>query len=339
LAINKNLIIKNISVFNKIKSKNILIKNKILKPFIATIHNNIKDSDQKVNPNSFSVSDNKNKKNLQNIINCSNKNSQTENIDVLLKSEKKRSRKQINTLFSLKKENTQDRVPINTLKFFHSKLFRDNKKFHRRKIESNENTKTYTGKNISESYGTSQLNDNISIKYEMMEFNDKKKFIASKLLRREGSSPLYDIKPKEKPDFHFLMKHPFSNNFFCSSFINHLTYYNNSYINDYSEKFQHLNNPLKDADLIKKLHNLIINPNTSKIRNGQLLLMYKNYPKGTFYGYKRIINEKIFVEKELKKLENTKYRNIVMKINETMNKAKEMRKELDEELLFNQKNL
>ena len=96
---------------------------------------------------------------------------------------------------------------------------------------------------------------------------------------------------------------------------------------------------MKDADLIKKLHNLIINPNTSKIRNGQLLLMYKNYPKGTFYGDKRIINEKIYVENELKKLENTKYRNLVKKINETMNKAKEMRKELDEELHFNQKNL
>ena len=339
LDINKNLVIKNISVFNKIKSKNILIKNKILKPFIATIHNNIKDSEKKVCPNSFSVSDIKNKKNVQNMINCSNKNSQTENIDVLLKTEKKRARKEINPLFSIKKEKSQDRVPINTLKFFHSKLFRNNKKFHRRKIDSNENIKIYTAKNINESYGTSQLNDNISVKYEMMEFDDKKKFIASKLLRRKGSSPLYDLKPKEKSDFHFIMKHPFSNNFFCSSFINHLTYYNNSYINDYSEKFQHLNNPLKDADLIKKLHNLIINPNTSKIRNGQLLLMYKNYPKGTFYGDKRIINEKIYVENELKKLENTKYRNLVKKINETMNKAKEMRKELDEELHFNQKNL
>ena len=339
LALNKNQIIKNISVFKKVKSKNILIKNKIVQPFIATIYNNSKDINKKIYPNSFSISNIKNSINLQNFINCSNKNSQTENIESILKSDtKKVVKKEINPITS-EKEELKDRVPVNYLKSFRTKLFKSNKKIHKRKIESNDEEKTYSSKNMSESCGTSQINDNISIKYEMMEFNNKTKYIASQLQRRKKTSPFYVIKPKEKLDFHYIMKHPFSNNFFCSSFVNHMTYYNNSYTNDYSEKFQHLNNPMNDADLIKKLHNLILNPNTSKIRNGKLLLMYRNYPKGTFYGNKKIINNNALIDSQLKKLENTRYKKIVLKLNQTMQKVKEIQKELDDELIINKKKL
>ena len=338
LALNKNRVFKNISVFKKVKSKNILIKNKIVQPFIATIYNNIYDVDKKTYPNSFSISNIKNQNNLINIIKCSNKNSQTENIDTLLKSEVKSVKKEINPIL-YKEEELKDRIPINYLKSFHSKLFKQKKNFHKRKIESNDNEKVYSSKNSSESCGTSQMNDNISIKYEMMEFNNKIKYIASELHRRKKDSPFYVLKPKEKSDFHYIMKHPFSNNYFCSSFVNHMTYYNNSYINDYSEKFQNLNNPMNDTDLIKKLHNLILNPNTSKIRNGQLLLMYRNYPKGTFYGNKNNINNNALIDKELKKLENTKYKNIIVKLNQTMQKVKEMQKELNDELYINKNNL
>ena len=341
LSLNKNRVIKNISVFQKVKSKNILIKNKIIQPFIATIYNNIYDIDKKAYPNSFSMSNFKKQNNLQNIINCSNKNSQTENIDSLLKPEVKSVKKEINPILykEYKEEELKDRVPLSYLKKFHSKLFKSNKKFHKRKIESNDDEKVCNSKITSESCGTSQINDNISIKYEMMEFNNKIKYIASELHRRKKDSPFYVIKPKEKLDFHYIMKHPFSNNYFCSSFVNHMTYCNNSYINDYSEKFQNLNNPMNDNDLIKKLHNLILNPNTSKIRNGQLLLMYKNYPKGTFYGNKNNIDNNTLIDNELKKLENSKYKNIVVKLNQTMRKVKEMQKELDDELYINKKNL
>ena len=339
LSINKNRVIKNISVFKKVKSKNILIKNKIEQPFIATIYNNIYDIDKKAYPDSFNISNIKNKNNLINIINCSNKNSQTENIATLLKSEAKAVKKEINPIL-YKEEELKDRIPLSYLKSLNSKLFKSNKKFHKRKIESNDDEKVHISKNTSESCGTSQINDNISIKYEMMEFNNKIKYMASELHRRKKDSPFYVVKPKEKLDFHYIMKHPFSNNYFCSSFVNHMTYHNNSYIKDYSEKFQNLNNPMNDTDLIKKLHNLILNPNTSKIRNGKLLLMYRNYPKGTFYGNKsNIKNNYTFINNELKKLENSKYKNIVAKLNQTMRKVKEMQKELDDELYINKNNL
>ena len=336
MPLNKNQIVKNILIFNKIRSKNILIKNKILKPFIATIQNNFFETEKKA----LSL---KSEKNIR--INCINKNSQTEKPEIIKVKNKKIPKK---TLYKSQTEILKDKLPINTLKHFHPKLFKHIQKFHRRKIETNEkdeqeNTKEEEKTNINdndniqkyiESCGSSQLSDNITIKYEMMEFNNKTNYFADKLLKRESKTPYY-IKKKKIPDFHFLMKHPFSNNYFCSSIVNQMTFYNNnSYINDYSQKFQNLSNPLNDTDLINKLHNLILNPNTTKIRNGELLLMYKNFPKGTFYGNKNK-NNQYKVDTELKKLKNTKYGVFVEKLNKTMQKAKEMQKELTEDLYIN----
>ena len=45
------------------------------------------------------------------------------------------------------------------------------------------------------------------------------------------------------------------------------------------------------------------------------------------------------VDDELKKLKNTKYSKFVSRLNETMQKAKEMQKELDEDLFINKNNL
>ena len=67
--------------------------------------------------------------------------------------------------------------------------------------------------------------------------------------------------------------------------------------------------------------------------------MYKNYPKGTFYGNKNNMDNNTLIDNELKKLENSKYKNIVAKLNQTMRKVKEMQKELDDELYINKKNL
>ena len=109
-----------------------MVKNKILKPFIATIHNNFKELDKYNFPNSFSNS--KNQKALQ--INFSNKNSQTEKPEIV-KLETRKIKKGKVPLSEPKDELLKDRVPINTLKYFRPKLFRQNKKFQRRQIEDN----------------------------------------------------------------------------------------------------------------------------------------------------------------------------------------------------------
>ena len=67
--------------------------------------------------------------------------------------------------------------------------------------------------------------------------------------------------------------------------------------------------------------------------------MYRNFPKGTFYGNKNSANNSLLIDEELKKLENTKYGKFVIKLNETMQKVKEMNKELNEELLINKNKL
>ena len=97
LSVNQNQTIKNIFVFNKIRSKNILIKNKILKPFIATIHNNLKDVEKINFPNSFSCTKNMSQKCLQ--INCMNKNSQTEKPEIVKLEPKKIKKENIKEVF------------------------------------------------------------------------------------------------------------------------------------------------------------------------------------------------------------------------------------------------
>ena len=345
LPLNQNQTIKSIFVFNKIRSKYILVKNQIIRPFIATIHNSLNDIEKNRFSNSYINSQTKSQQSFD--INCMNKNSQTEKPEVI-KLEIKKIKKDSNQSMNIKQEDDtlKDRIPINTLKYFHPQLFKHKKNIHKKILENKsgqEESKVNNKKsneNFSESSCTSQNTDNFSVKYEIMEFNNKKNYIAHKLQRRQNNSQFYAFKKKQKSDFHYLMKHPFSDNFFCSTFINHKTFYNNnSYINDYSEQFQNLENPLKDNDLIRKLHNLILNPNTNKIRNGKLLLMYRNFPKGTFYGNKNSANNSLLIDEELKKLENTKYGKFVIKLNETMQKVKEMNKELNEELFINKNKL
>ena len=241
----------------------------------------------------------------------------------------------------------KDRLPINTLKHYHRYLFHNNKNnctcFEEEKGKS---------KNCNCSEGlesTSQFNNKVC-EYDVIELGGKKNYVATKLTKPknkqennlEQSKTLIKLNLKKKDDFHFIMKHPFSNSFFCSSFINQLTdNNNNSYTNNLCERFQNLNNPLNDKDLTDKLHNLILNPNTSKIRNGELLLMYKNYPKGTFYNiYKNNnnnFNDSLILNEELKKLEKTKYQKYIIKLNKTMERAKSIQRKLNTYLYINKK--
>ena len=240
----------------------------------------------------------------------------------------------------------KDKLPINTLKHYHRNLFHNKNICNCNEEEKGKNNdRNYNFSQIFES--SSQFNNNIE-EYEIMELGGKKNYVATRLTKKKKekqsnrSQSLITLNFKKKQDFHYIMKHPFSNSYFCSSFINQLTDNNNSYTNNFSEKFQNLNNPLNDKDLTDKLHHLILNPNTSKIRNGELLLMYKKFPKGTFYNiYKNSQNNNndndIFYNEELKKLENSKYKKYVIKLNKTMERVKNIRKLLDNYFYINKK--
>ena len=254
-----------------------------------------------------------------------------------------RNKRQNIPMIDLDKIIIKDRIPIKTLKHFHRYLFHNNNL-----CDCNEEEKAGINHYNQSLESSSQFNNKIC-DYEIMEISGKKNYVATKLTKTinenekhtNRAKSLMNLNLKKKEDFHFIMKHPFSNSYFCSSFINQLTdNNNNSYTNNFSQKFQNLNNPLKDKDLIDKLHHLILNPNTSKIRNGELLLMYKKYPKGTFYNIFKNNNEEndLLYKEELKLLEKTKYRKYIIKLNKTMKRIKLMQKKLDDNTFINKKN-
>ena len=245
----------------------------------------------------------------------------------------------------------KDKLPINTLKHYHRYLFHNNKS----NCKCNEEEKGKSNNkntNYSQSWESSSQFNNKICEYDVIELGGKMNYVATKLTKPKNkndknlnrSKSLITLNLKKKQDFHFIMKHPFSNSYFCSSFISQLTdNNNNSYTNNFSEKFQNLNNPLNDKDLTDKLHNLILNPNTSKIRNGELLLMYKKFPKGTFYNIGKNNknnnnNYELLYNEELKKLENTKYRKYIIKLNKTMERAKSIQRKLNSYLYINKNN-
>ena len=258
------------------------------------------------------------------------------------------NKKQSNTIYYEDKNYIKDRLPFNTLKHYHRYLFNENKDDCKREREEQYDRK----ENYNQSYDSNSADT--KHEYDIIEFDGKKNYIATKLTRITSEKKTNDCrskslmgfnlkKIKKQIDYHYIMKHPFSNSFFCSSFINQLTENNNSYTNNFSEKFKNLNNPLNDKDLTDKLHNLILNPNTSKLRNGQLFLMYKNFPKGTFYNIFNNRNnnncEDTFYNEILKNCENEKYRKFIIKLNKSMEKAKNIQKRLNILIYNNKKNL
>ena len=341
---NKNIkLIKNNNMINSFKYIDFKNKNNekskaIYKPInpINLINKKIYDREKKIFARTFYCL--KRKKTNNFINNYLNKFSET---DKILKE------REMIPLIESDRTELKDKLPINTLKHYHRYLFHNNGFCNCNEEEKGKTeNRNYNHSQIYES--SSQFNNNID-EYEIMELGGKKNYVATKLTKKKKekhqnrSKSLITLNLKKKQDFHYIMKHPFSNSYFCSSFVNQLTdNNNNSYINNFSEKFQNLNNPLNDKDLTDKLHNLILNPNTSKIRNGELLLMYKKYPKGTFYNiYKNNQNNNndndLLYHEELKKLENTKYHKYIIKLNKTMEKAKNIKKLLDIFLYMNKK--
>ena len=107
-----------------------------------------------------------------------------------------------------------------------------------------------------------------------------------------------------------------------------------------------LQNPLQDKDLIYKIHNLIINPNTSRIRNLELFTLCRNIPKGQFYNINSNVNNcnnwkgkechKVDID-ELRRYEKTKYYKYLVKLNSVLKKTKDIRKKMQNFICINKK--
>ena len=165
--------------------------------------------------------------------------------------------------------------------------------------------------------------------FENIEFNG----ILTKVITKLPTNR--DIKEKNDvdDDYHKIMKHPFIQESYGYDFLRNL-----------KNEYKIYENPFEDKDLIYNIHNLIINPNTKKFRNDNLIIgadyykrrnkseLSKDYKTLSKLGYKKMQNSimhqlKKDVEKNILNMKRIKCDlDILMKKN--IKKFKEHREEL-----------
>ena len=101
----------------------------------------------------------------------------------------------------------------------------------------------------------------------------------------------------EKVDYHSIMKHPFE-----------LESYGYDFLRNSKDQIKIYKNPFDDKKLIYNIHNLIINPNTKKFRNDNLIFGSAFYKKKN--NNKIIKNYKLLSKKGFQKLKKTVMRNL-----------------------------
>ena len=128
--------------------------------------------------------------------------------------------------------------------------------------------------------------------FEIIELNG----VITKVMTKFQLNDLVNNNTENKnEDFHKVMKHPLSKETFGYKFLRNL-----------NKDYKMNKNPLDDKDLIKKIHHLIINPNTKEFRNGNLMYNSagfckkrnisaptKNYKSLSKKGYIKLKNYKI----------------------------------------------
>ena len=209
------------------------------------------------------------------------------------------------------------RLPLNNLRCYQSILFdeNDNPKSstqYEPKINKNNSFINSNQKNESNTY----IKSNFQIGYQYIDNNDER---ICKTIEMNGNNnkvinkfPNHKIKNKsEKEDFHNIMKHPLSQEFYAYNFMRNLK---NNYII--------YKNPFNDKDFAKKIRNLIINPNTKQFRNGNLVYI----STGTYKERKVSappINYKLLSKKGFLQIRKNKFTKIQKEIEE---KAKNLEK-------------
>ena len=151
------------------------------------------------------------------------------------------------------------------------------------------------------------LDDYIPKKFSQKILLDKKNQNGTKILINDENLSL----DNEKEDYHHLMKNPFSISSFGYKFIRN------------KKKIKDLNkNPLNDFELINKIRNLIVNPNTREFRNEALLKDYKKKYKNkklNTIDYKFLSKNGI---EKIRKIKMNKYATQLEKNNEIVEDIK-----------------
>ena len=208
------------------------------------------------------------------------------------------------------------KLPHN-LRFFHENFFGNKKKIE----DIKRGSKLYYDKDekqneLSEDFFSNRSNS--EIKYQVVEFGGRNSLMATKLTNKYNKKSSFFIDNSNKDDFHHIMKNPFSSN-------------DSNYdeFNKYGNNLKY--NPLEYGELAHKIHQLLLNPNTNKIRNNRILLSTKLNNEKKELSYKEL---KDLSKKGYEKMQADKFRkfnNLVKDCNKEVNDLGERIDELLEE--------
>ena len=227
------------------------------------------------------------------------------------------------------------KLPLNELRFYRKILLNDSKGFkacrassqflphskefqifkNRKNSGNSENSKNFMSKNSNNSRTKAKNEKNNDSNYEKIELGGMSTKVMIKFPKFEKDS---DNENKNE-DFHNIIKHPFTVESFGYDYMKNLK-------NKYNYKI--FKNPLDDKDLIKKIRNLIINPNTIKFRNYHLMFDSKGFyrRKGSSIPLK---NYKLLSQKGYERLKNDTINQINNNVEHNLHRKEKLRSKLD----------
>ena len=147
--------------------------------------------------------------------------------------------------------------------------------------------------------------------YENIEFNGTLMKVVTKLTTEKNIN-----NNNNDFDYHKIMQHPFMNESFGYDFLRNI-----------KSGYKIYKNPFDDKDLIFYIHNLIINPNTKKFRNDNLIIgseFYKRKDKN-----EKEINYKLLSKIGFKRMQNSIMKNLKKDVAKGALHMKKIKDDLD----------
>lgn len=239
-----------------------------------------------------------------------------------------------------------NRVPLHYLKSLRSYLFEDRTKVPQKqdnKINKKLSKSSFSFNNIfrgsnkefkEENSSNKTSEGDLGEKMEDYDSNNVKvitKLTDDKFKRHYSSFIIRRRKKEDKEDYHFIMKTPFYNsNYDVSAKKKKI----NNYLNLGNENQKNFD-PLQNKEIIKKIRNLIINPNINQMKNDYLIMQNKIPKKcNSSISYEKM---RELSKKGYDKLKLSKYIKIKKKINHNINHVSEIKNKLDDLLEKNKK--
>ena len=218
-----------------------------------------------------------------------------------------------------------NRLMPSDLKLFKNKLFNESSREISNKSNSQENLPLEKGKRIisNSKINSSLRNSKVSTLskksledkgYQNINLNGVITKVITKLSVDDDSNNKNN--DKKNIDYHKIMKHPFIVETFGYDFLRNKKH-----------KYKIYENPFDDKNLASNIHNLIINPNTKKFRNDNLILGQESYKRKNSSDNKK--NYKLLSKIGLQRLQKDAMRNLKKKVKASITRMKRVQGNLD----------